>query len=93
MCNSGLGSQSWFKTIIQLMNLQTYGPRIGAFLWLIWPVWLDQVFKRRNEKRFREIIRIKLLVSAQANLQTILFNYTRCLCGRDEQMSLHLGSR
>lgn len=75
------------------MNLQSYGPRIGAFLSLFWSVWLDQVFKHRNEKRFREIIRIKLLVSAQANLQTILFNYTRCLCGRDEQMSLHLGSR
>lgn len=48
------------------------------------PVWLDQVFKRRNEKRFREIICIQLLVSAQANLQTFLFNYTMYLCGRDE---------
>lgn len=84
MCHSGLGSQRWFKTVNQLMNLQSYGPRIRAFLSLMGPVWLDQVFKRRNEKSFREIICIQLLVSAQANLQTFLFNYTMYLCGRDE---------
>lgn len=58
------------------MNLQSYGPGIRAFLSLIWAVWLDQVFKRRNEKRFREIAHIKLPVNAQANLQSSLFNHT-----------------
>lgn len=50
------------------MNLQSYGPRIRAYLLLIWPVWLHQVFKHRNEKCFREIAYIKLPVNAQANL-------------------------
>lgn len=52
----------------QLMNLQSYGPRIGAFLSCIWPVCLHQVFKHRNEKHFREIAHIKLPVNVQANL-------------------------
>lgn len=57
------------------MNLQSYGPRIRAFLSFIWPVWLDQVFKHRNEKHFREIAHIKLLVNAQAVLQSFSFNH------------------
>lgn len=51
------------------MNLQSYSPVVSDFLLIIWPVWLHQVFKQRNEKCFREIIRIKLSVNAQANLQ------------------------
>ena len=58
------------------MNLQSYGPSISAFLSFIWAVWLDQEFKQRNERRFREIAPIKLLVKAQATLQSFLFNHT-----------------
>ena len=51
----------------QLMNLQSYGPGIKAFLAFIWPVCLDQVFKPRNEKCFSEIAHVKLPVNVQAN--------------------------
>ena len=55
---------------------------------LIWPVWLAQVFKHRNEKCFREIARIKLPVNAQANLQSFLLNYAESRHGSAEQISI-----
>lgn len=64
----------WKPSLVQnhnslIMNLQSYSPGVRDFLLIIWPVWLHQVFKGRNEKCFGEIIHIKLPVNAQANLQ------------------------
>lgn len=70
MCDSGLGSQAWFKNDNSYaVNTQSYGARSREFLLLIWPVWLHQVFQHRNEKCFREIAQIELPVNARANVQ------------------------
>lgn len=82
----------WKPNLVQnnnshVMNLQSYGPRIRDFLLLIWPVWLHQVFKHRDEKCFREIAHIKLPVNAQVNLQSLRLNYHTYHHGRAEEVS------
>lgn len=64
----------WKPSLVQnhnslIMNVESYSPGVRDFLLIIWPVWLHQVFKRRNDKCFGEIIHIKLPENAQANLQ------------------------